>query len=810
MLAMKFQLSAIGLALVLLPSAFLLPGIHLRPLPASDATPSTKAFLTKHCIQCHGPTKPKGEFRVDTLPANPDASERWKAAFNRVKAGEMPPRSKPQPTAAEKSAFLAQVQVGLSSEEIERRKREGRVVLRRLNRIEYENTIRDLLGVSVDVREMLPEDTLSHGFDTVAEALTLSPVHLEKYLEAGRKALEMGIIKTPKPEAKKSMHALSEREKSATGFRIRTLDDGSQATFSSGGQNFLPIADQFRVSRSGNYRISIRGQAIQTKSPVAFALYQYGGGAFGNSEILGYDEFLPEQCKTFTYMTWLDRNESFRIHPTGLPLGFYNEKQHGPVEKYKGPGIAVSSIEIEGPLFDTWPPRGQKLLFSALPLQAPKGGFQPKGKGANNTLIMPGEYLSKDPKADAETGLRAFASAAFRRPVDKAKLRPYLDLFETQRKEGANFEEAMLTAAVAILCSPDFLFLIERPGQLDDFALASRLSYFLTRSMPDEELLKHAAARKLTDRATLRDQTERLLNKPTAKRFHADFVDSWLDLRNIAFTVPDRILYPEFDRLLEYSIVQETRLFFANVLNENESVTNFIDSNYAMLNQRLATHYNIPGVEGVQFRKVPLKPEYHRGGVLTHASVMKVSANGTSTSPVVRGVYVLERILGQTPPPPPPGVPAVEPDIRGAKTVRELLAKHRDNDNCAGCHRTIDPPGFALESFDVIGGWREKFRIIPEKGPRKYKEGLPVDASGEWPDGRKFKGFDEFRKQLLADPERFASTLTKKLLTFGTGQEPSIADAAEIKRIASENVRRKQGFRDLVHAVVQSEMFLKK
>jgi hypothetical protein len=789
-------------------------GCWLLLLPLSvraDAgfTERVQPFLAKHCLTCHNDRVQKGELRLDTLPATMTTAEQratWKAVLDRTRAGEMPPAKQPRPTAAELAALTGWIEERLTAHEHARQAKEGRVVLRRLNRLEYENTVRDLLGVPVEVSDLLPEDNRAHGFDTISEALNISSVHLDRYLAAARAALDAGLIKTPKPEATLTKHELLESKNNVAliGKQFRRQANGALAMFQMGRFGApLPIAENFRSRIPGWYRLRLTVAGIQTKTPIAFAL-AHSGNAFGiDTDLIAYEDALPDQAKTFEYRVWLGRNHSLQIHATGLGLRTYNDAPtaQGPVEQYQGPGIAVSGIEIDGPLYDTWPLRGQQLLFGTEAV-APKG--QEKNKFAKR------EFVAKEPLADARRLLPGFLTAAFRRPVSADKVQPYLTLVEQQLQSGASYEEAMRAAATAALCSPDFLFLVEAPGWLDDYALASRLAYFLTRTAPDAELLRAAGQQELRTPAGLRRQTERLLTAPTADRFGADFTDGWLDLRNIAFTMPDRVLYPEFDRLLEYSILQETRRFFATVVSEDLPATHFVQSDFALLNERLAKHYQIPGVVGVGFRKVPLKPEYHRGGVLTHASVLKVSANGTSTSPVVRGVYVLERFLGQTPPPPPPGIPAVEPDIRGAKTVREILAKHRATETCASCHRTIDPPGFALESFDVIGGWREKFRVLPEKGPRKFALGLPVDASGEWPDGRKFAGFDEFRQQLLAQPERFVTALAGHLIAFGTGHEVSVADRASVQRLAQENVRQKQGFRALLHALVQSELFRRK
>ncbi len=317
-----------------------------------------------------------------------------------------------------------------------------------------------------------------------------------------------------------------------------------------------------------------------------------------------------------------------------------------------------------------------------------------------------------------------------------------------------------------------------------------------------------------------------MLNDPRAKAFTENFTGQWLSLRDIAANTPDKVLYPEFDELLQWSSVRETHLFFEELLKQNLSVKNFVDSDFAMLNGRLAKHYGIPDVHGVAFRKVALKPEYHRGGVLTQASVLKVTANGTTTSPVLRGVWVLDRIMGQPVPPPPPNVPAIEPDIRGAKNIRDQLAKHRATENCAGCHSRIDPPGFALENFDVIGGWRERYRFVaatPKErvnnrvGPLGkylaawlYGLGQPVDAGDVLPDGRKFTDIGEFKKLLLAHPEPVVRRVTEKLVTYATGHPVGPGDRAAIERILAGAKESDFGLREIVHTIVASELFQRK
>ncbi|HLF93964.1 MAG TPA: DUF1592 domain-containing protein, partial [Planctomycetota bacterium] len=468
-----------------------------------------------------------------------------------------------------------------------------------------------------------------------------------------------------------------------------------------------------------------------------------------------------------------------------------------------GPGLAVQWVEVEGPIHDAWPPASHRRIFGDLP-QAPV---------ANGRF----EVVSKDPLADAERILRDFARRAFRRAVTDADVKPLLALVESKLAQKHSFELAVRVGLAAVLVSPDFLFLREKPGTLDEFALAARISYFLWSSMPDEELLSLANQGMLGRPRTLRGQVDRMLADPRAERFIRNFVGQWLGLRDIDFTAPSHILYPEFDDMLKASMVKETELFFAEVLKEDLAVSNFVASDFTMLNGRLAKHYGIPGVNGWAFRKVALPPESHRGGVMTMASVLKVTANGTSTSPVLRGAWVLDRLLGTPPPRPPAGVPAVEPDIRGATTIRQQLAKHREIAACATCHSRIDPPGFALESFDVIGGWRENYRtsgrgqaITVDGRKMPYLKGPKVDPSDAMSDGERFGDIDEFKKLLLRDKDQIARSLAQKLMTYGTGGASDGVDRAEIEAIVRAAGEKGSGLRTILHEIVQSRLFRSK
>ena len=782
--------------------------------PAFGQT-AVRPFVTAHCVACHGPDVQKGDLRLDTLSADfvqEDVREAWQAARDRVAAGTMPPAKKPKPPAKDTATFTKWVDTQLAAAERTRQAAEGRVVLRRLNRAEYENTVRDLLGVGVDVKELLPADGLSHGFDNIAGALSVSPDHMARYLEAAEFALDAATARGPRPEPTTKTVTLAEgRAASNIGKHWLKRPDGAVVVFSSGTFPSTQL-DAFRAPLRGRYKFTVRGYSYQSKAAIPFALYYGNFGRGGDTRLHGYYELPPDKPGTVEVSAWLDPGDSLQALPYGLSGFNAFKKDSDKTENYPGPGLALLGVDVEGPVLDEWPTRGHKLLFGDLPLKA----IGLPGKGPRAKGNEPADVVSSDPMRDAKRLLPGFLTKAFRRPVTPDQVEPYLALFAAQMKDGATFREAMLTAASAALCSSDFLYLREAPGRLDDYALASRVSYFLWRTMPDDELLRLAAAKKLGQPAVLRQQTVRLLSHPNAGRLTVDFTDSWLNLREIDFTTPDKLLYPEFDDLLRDSMLKETRAFFDAVVGKNLPASTFVASDFAMLNGRLAKHYGLPDVQGLSIRRVPLPADSIRGGLLTHGAVLKVSANGTNTSPVVRGVYVLERFLGTTPPPPPPGVPAVEPDIRGAKTVRELLAKHRETETCAGCHKLIDPPGFALESFDVIGGWRDKFRAMPEKPGRplvvdgqkvRYAYGQPVDAAGELADGRAFRDFREFRALLLADPERVARCFTEKVLAFATGREPGPADRPAVDAIVADTTGSKYAVRDLIHAVVQSETF---
>jgi hypothetical protein len=771
--------------------------------PASESKlfdEQIRPFLVRHCRDCHGPEKPKGDFNLDRLTpvfSSEPNRERWQQILKRVKAGEMPPKSKPRPP--EKDVQVLADWIG--GRAAGHRSTEGRVVLRRLNRVEYENTIRDLLGVPVDLKEALPLDTPANGFDNAAEALHVSSFLMERYLEAAEIALNVAIANRPKPVTIKKRYSLKDQHgvKNASENVFRFLDN-TVVLLSSSPWQAVHLYEFYPPDR-GKYRFRISASGFQSAGkPVTYRVDAGLMGMVGKNHLVSYFDAPADKPTVVEFVDYLEARSTIRLLPYGL-VGSQVVHKVG-AENYKGPGLAVQWVEVEGPLNDTWPPASHRRLFGDL-AQAPA---RPAGERL--------EVVSKDPAADAERILRTFARRAFRRTVTDDDIKPFVALVRTKLAEKRTFEQAVRVGLIGMLVAPDFLFLREKPGKLDDFALASRLSYFLWSTMPDEELLALAEKQKLAEPLTLRNQVERMLKDPKAASFTENFVGQWLGLRDIDFTEPSHILYPEFDDMLKASMLRETHLFFDEILKNDLSLTNFVSSDFTMLNGRLAKHYSIPGVDGWEFRKLPLPPESHRGGVLTMGSVLKVTANGTTTSPVVRGAWVLDRILGMPPPPPPPAIPALEPDIRGAKTIREQLAKHRQVLSCATCHARIDPPGFALESFDVIGGWREHYRstgngeaVLVDGRRMPYHKGRKVDPADVLADGRRFANIDEFKQLLLKDKDQLAHALTEKLLTYATGAKPGPAEAIEIEAIVARVRDKNYGLRTLVHEIVQSKLF---
>jgi hypothetical protein len=846
---------------------------------ASLFAETPEAFFETHCYECHDADAKKGDFDLTSLPMTFTSAadfERWVKVFDRIDLGEMPPPKKLRPLVDEKEAVLGWLKSSLIAGERTRLADEGRTGIRRLTRIEYENTVRDLFDMpGIALRSELPADGSAHGFDKNSDALDISHVNLAKYIEAADHVLDLAIATQPKPPAVQTRRiSLANRGgfvahiiMNGDGVLLKDkrpdpefppagahkhIDQGAHermGSFRNGAtvgmfrhedESVSPYFMEHVTIYPGRYRVRTslwsfqwdKGTVLPSRGTEAarLSVVQLTGDGRGGqhpSYVLGFFDAPSLEPQEHELITWLNHNELIGFNTASLaPVANYNRKGHA--MGFTGPGIAVDWLDVEGPLHDVWPPVGHQVLFGDLPLTEVQETTRPPVRkkvrqlGAGQNRPDPDQGLwtvsSEQPLMDADRFLADFLPKAFRRPVPEDIRKGYLAQVEKRLDAGDCFETAMRWAYRAALCSPDFLYLAEPTGALDDYALASRISYFLWNSTPDARLTELAESGSLRDPETLREEIERLLGNMRSARFVTDFVGQWLRLRDIASTDPDKELYPEFSTYLQNSMVAETEAFFRGLIDEDLDATHLIDSGFAMLNEKLAVHYGVAGVTGSQIRRVNLPADSPRGGFLTQGAILKITANGTTTSPVPRGAFVLDRLLGTPPEPPPPNIPAVEPDVQGATTIRELLDKHRADPSCAGCHAKLDPPGFALEAFDVIGSFRDRYRSLGDGDPAErgaidpfigisFKQGPSVDASGRFADGREFSNVVELQKLLTKDATPLLKNLARQLSVYSTGRETSFSDRDQIVAIVSATEKKGGGLRTLIHELIQSSLF---
>lgn len=841
-----------------------LTGILSTPMSAEEPA----RFLSTHCVSCHGAETQEAGLRVDQLPE--DLSDRqsfndWVRIHDRVNSHEMPPRDADQPTKVQRDSFVETLRAKLHQESLARQQREGRVSVRRLNRNEYQYTIHDLMGIGVDLKSLLPEDNKVAGFDTVSAGLETSATHLVRYQQAADRALKAlypaRVLLTDVHGYETGTSGLEQSgdvphsEPARLRLTGREYLEGRQEVHRKGIEPYIRLeGDTFvygaqlykhgsvhtpaapRTGRqAGRYRFRASMQALNTDKPIPVTFGLISTDRFGHEKLehlLDIRDALPNRRRVVEVIASLPANEQVYLSPNSLTLFRNLPKQPDGkpgLPDFNGPSLAVDWIELEGPLVEI---NGYQDYFGGIP-RAPERFYEDSlnGKKVQDwTRMHPNEYLkphnhlrmlSMDPKEDAERFLKTFMERAFRGIVPKELAGSLAQRVRQLLDAGQPLDDALLTVYKEVLCSPLFLFRIEEPGELNDFELASRLSYFLWSSLPDDELLDLAAKGELRKPEVLRAQTDRLLADWRSERFIRHFTGQWLELDKLHDMKPDRI-YVEYNEDLAWSMGEETRLFFEEVLRNNLPVTEFVNSDWSMLNQRLAQHYGISGVEGMDLRRVALPADSHRGGVITHASILKLTTNATYTSPIKRGAWVLDRILGTPPSPPPPSVEAIEPDIRGAVTIREQMALHKTQPVCASCHVKIDPPGFALENFDVVGGWRDRYRVATgnsQPGDRKVYVELanfpghkvwlakPVEAFGETADGSRFQDIDDYRKLLLRDKDQIARNLAGKLIVYSTGATLQFADREAVEEIVRKTKADNYGFRTLLHSVVQSRVF---
>lgn len=839
-----------GVNLVLKRSAALLLAAFAAlaaPRPAQDP-PRGRAFLERHCIECHGSESPKAGLNLESITLDrlddPRVFSTWVKIHDRVEAGEMPPAKRTPPPPAERDAFLRTLAEPLSASERARDAAQGRSTWRRLNRYEYENSLRDLLEAPwLQIKEMLPEDGESHRFNKVGDALDISFVQMAQYLAAAEYALhevagrgaartQAKVVRTyarDNPSFSKKMF-FNEFNRSPERATFPTLGFAAQPDVRAGkapatvgaehpevrGEEGIGVVAgayepleprfvQFKAPQTGRYKVRLCAHSAWVgpgKGPRWWVPDLDTVSRGRRSEPLTlYSETPPRILRRLGAFdvhpeptvgeldVYLLKGESIRPDPSRL-FRSRPPNYHNPLAQKDGcPAVVYRWLEVEGPLEGAWPPYGTVLLFG------PSGAPQ-----------------------DPEALLREFLKRAYRRPATEAEIARFLGIIRKAQDAKLPLTDALIAGYSAVLCSPGFVCLEEKPGRLESPALASRLSYFLWNSPPDAAL----RSADLAQDSVLRIQADRLIDDPRSRRFIDAFLDYWLDLRRVNATSPDAELYPDYylDDLLVESADLEPRLFFSDLVKLDLPARNIVSSDFALVNERLAELYGLPPVQGVALRRVALPAGSPRGGFLTQAGVLKVTANGTTTSPVLRGAWIMERILGKPPPPPPPSVPAIEPDIRGAHTIREQLDRHRSLPTCAACHAKIDPAGFALENFDVFGGWRTRYRALgkgtPPPGfgkngqPFEFHEAMPVDPSGTMPGGGAFKDIAELKAVLLKDERQIARNLARQLVVYATGAPVRFSDRAPVEEILDRAEPSGYGVRTILREIVMSDLFRRK
>lgn len=770
--------------------------------PRETSDHAVTAFLTKHCLRCHGADLQSADLRVDNLSMKLRLGEdatAWQEVVDRLNLGEMPPPDEPQPTAEELAEVVDWIQNGLRKVQTLGLKTGGNTVLRRLNRHEYANTISELLHLpNYDPGQRFPEDATAFGFDNNGSALTMSPLLMERYLEIASEAVDRAIKIGKRPQSKLQTFDVVENSRSRSKNKY-----WAESVFA--GKWWLIKDDH----------LAVRGRGVRTDVSGGYQVPHDGEYVFRIrlAGIIGKDGTVPEilvrltnaevarDVETLAIKNTAMQNHDVRVFlkagrvdfrltfANGQPL-VKNLRQFDRIPEPGDDGyesephtLLFNSVVLEGPVVEQWPPKSFASIFSG----------SAKKKGESN----------------AEQILTRFCEQAFRRPVVKEDVEPFISIYRDAMERQASHEDAIGYALKGVLCSPHFLFLVESPragdgpSRLNDFELASRLSYFLWSSMPDAELIDLARSGLLHEPAKLHEQVERMLSDERSTVFVGNFVGQWLELRELGAMCPSARLHRDYynHRIEEHSR-QETLRFFREVLDKNESVLNFIDSDFTMLNGPLAKWYGIDGVAGPKFRRVALPKNSPRGGVLTQASILTLTSDGTRTKPVTRGAWVLTNIVGSPPPPPPPNAGDLPVIPNKPLTVRERLDHHRNIPACASCHRKIDPLGFALDNFDMLGRYRTQ--EMTENGVRSIGD---VDVSGRLPDGREFKTLTDFKRLLLNDKDRFARCLAEKMMTYAIGRGVEFSDRASLDLIVKELSGDEYRLRTLVHFVVKSNSF---
>ena len=752
---------------------------------------TTGKFLEAYCVRCHAESKAEGDFRIDNLGsdfADPLTAQKWSEVVFRIHAGEMPPPDETQPSPLKIAQFADEILKKIRAGAATRMAKRGPLELYRLSRAEYAHTVYDLLGVVFDVEApgAFNDDPRWHGFDRIGALLSVSPSHIERYFDAADKVVELAFPDT-------EIESTTNRHLAGEGKR-RLLQLGESWEFS--------------IARPGRYRVRVRASGLPAFSgrvPRLSVWHKHHQRSFAGRD-LNAAEDAPQT-----------------LHFEGLfPAGQYQVRNHARTQKHANGGIQLfrnelidadqSLANLSGGQRSPWTkvvdeqgkPTMPLLLVDWIEVEGP---LLTESDRMKRHGVLPSNHGDL---AEQRLCLKRFAERAWRRSVSNDEIEPYMQLVASEIEAGEDFPTAYRSALTGILTSRSFFHLEqgspdENRRRLNDFELASRLSFFLWSSMPDSQLFDAARDRKLTSHDGLTNELDRMLNDSKIERFLDSFPKQWLQLHRVGMFQPDPGLYPEYGPWLEESMIAETTAYFAEMFNNDLPLRDAIDSNWTIIDRRLARHYGIsPPNASTMMVRVEVSPQTGRGGILTHASILSLTSDGTRHRPVHRGAWLSEAILAYTPPPPPPNVDPLEPTANNEPkaTIRSKLESHAKQANCVSCHAKIDPLGLAFENFDAIGRWREFERVAGGVGNNP-----PVDASGVMPDGRKFSGPEEFKRLLANREERLAQAFLEQLATYALRRVLTIDDVEQLRSIVNSLGKNELRVQNLIRELVMSDLF---
>jgi len=787
--------------------------------PAFADEAGLRAFVLANCNACHNEKAASGGVNFAAYSNSKTFSENrevWERVLAKLKAGEMPPPGIPKPPAADVNAVTGWLDAEFERQDRDLKPDTGHVAARRLNRAEYNNTVRDLLGLDIHPADNFPADQAAFGFDDISDALHMSSALLEKYADAAELSVRTAIFGPPKMKPSMTHYPLPVRLNDSRGTKTTIPDE---AHYDLTGLSTLHAAHaihDFPVDAVYNLRLVLNGHRPNQSMP-AHVGFWIDGKLIQEIEVDATD--LEGQVREVR--TKVTAGEH-------LLSASYIKQFHGLPPSYKGPEPStrppVPLINARGPLsqkdIETLRRLGTTIKTDAIETRIDNrfesidvGGPFEQTLGPSAESIRRIFVCTQQNAACARQIVSRFAERAFRRPLQPKEAEPYISLYTLARRQGDSFQEGIVAALEGVMVSPNFLYRIERDEPLTeariknvavtggaapvtDYELASRLSYFLWSSMPDAELLHLAAERRLRQPAVIEAQVRRMLKDEKVRALVENFAGEWLQFRNIDVVRPDSQRFPDFDESLRFSMKRETELFVENIVRQDGSVLDFLDASYSFLDERLARFYGVPGVRGPEFRKVDMSGTERGGGILAQGSILTISSYATRTSPVLRGKWILENLLNAPPPPPPASVPALD-DTKVGQTasLRQQMEAHRQSAVCASCHAKMDPLGFGLENLNAIGAWRD------EEGK------FPVDSSGMLPGGRAFKGPKELKALLMGGRDAFVSGLTEKLLMYALGRGLERYDRPALQAIEANLPTHDYRFSQLVIGVVDSLPF---